>query len=120
MADEPFHFYDIPPMDFGWNRLDTVKAHARRLAEAIDGGGEGLLELTAFLEFVGAALDQASRRRVGPLPRAWWEGDFREGCEPRVVVLPNDPVPALALVWKQENNGTTFIVSEVPMDWLDV
>ncbi len=49
-----------------------------------------------------------------------WEGDFRAGEAPRVSALPvGDPDCALLLAVKQDNNGTTFIASEVRLPWLD-
>ncbi|MET7808623.1 hypothetical protein [Micromonospora chersina] len=47
-----------------------------------------------------------------------WEGDMRH--EPYIGGVPNgDGGTHRYLVVKQENNGDTFIVSEVPMTWLD-
>lgn len=47
-----------------------------------------------------------------------WEGDFREG--PFAFGLPTgDCDAALAVAWKQDNNGTTFVASPFPLPWLD-
>lgn len=49
-----------------------------------------------------------------------WEGDIRSR-EFYVFALP-DPLCTsvrLGLVWKQDNNGDTFIASPTRLDWLD-
>ncbi len=46
-----------------------------------------------------------------------WEGGFRG--QPYVGSLPLPPEASPYLVVKQDNNGTTFIVSEVPLGYLD-
>lgn len=45
-----------------------------------------------------------------------WEGDFTEG--PCVFALPDANVAKVAFVWKQSNNGDTFVVSPVELPWL--
>jgi len=51
--------------------------------------------------------------------QAGWEGDMSEG--PNVFgIPPGDTMPnfVMGLAWKQDNNGTTFICSPVPLPWL--
>ncbi len=45
-----------------------------------------------------------------------WEGDFRG--EPRVLWLPDENCFRHAFVWKQDNNGMTFVVSPHRLPWL--
>lgn len=49
-----------------------------------------------------------------------WDGDFREG--PYVSGIPprrGTFDPTFVLGWKQDRNGTTFVVSPYEMPWLD-
>lgn len=49
----------------------------------------------------------------------FWEGDIRERAM-YVFALP-DPshnISRYGLVWKQDNNGTTFICSPVELPWI--
>ena len=48
-----------------------------------------------------------------------WEGDVMDGVY--LFALPGknmDSSLALGIVWKQRNNGTTFVVSEMELPWL--
>ncbi len=45
-----------------------------------------------------------------------WEGDVREG--PYFFTVPVEGGSAFGVVWKQDNNGTSFIGSPVPLDYL--
>ena len=48
-----------------------------------------------------------------------WEGDVMDGVY--LFALPGknmDTNLALGIVWKQRNNGTTFVVSEMELPWL--
>jgi hypothetical protein len=98
--------YAIPPMDFGWEALPTVEQYKKLMSES-DAG-------TYLVEAVIALVESATSYEspVG------WEGDYRAGHEPRVVTLPDDGHPKLALIWKQDNNGTTVVVSQVQLPWL--
>lgn len=82
--------YEIAPVDHNWNLLRKVDLKD---------------------EYVKNILDRA--REHG------WEGDFTE--VPRVMVLPPDNGGcdfSFAFVWKQSNNGTTFIASEIELPQL--
>lgn len=95
--------YACAPIDLGWDRLPTVE-----IAEG-DGDHESYASLRELLDRAKAAARSAG-----------WEGDFRE--TPRVIWLPNPPdvsfAPAFA--WKQDNNGTVWIVSPFELPWLGV
>jgi hypothetical protein len=71
-------------------------------------GGDFAKDLTrAFADAVRAATRLSE-----------WEGDFSRG--PCVMPIPdpdNNGFQA-AFVWKQDNNGTTFVVSPVALPWL--
>jgi hypothetical protein len=111
MAERLF-VYAISPMDWGWGTLPTVEEYLKTTIEEHRRLLGGVAEPIGEIEnFVDAAL--TAGREHG------WEGDFRSGNEPRVVVLPDENDPKLALVWKQDNNGATFVASQVALPWLD-
>lgn len=111
-----WHTYHIPPIDYAWGRLKTVDETAKEL-----GGKSAWLQLHgAYGEsapdediavFLASWTDaQAEARRVG------WEGDHRE--KPVVFWLPNDTHFDCGFVIKQDNNGSTFVVSPHPLPHL--
>jgi hypothetical protein len=108
--------YHLSPIDFGWEFLPTFQEVAARFAESdamkIVHGGEYDIDdypkLKKDLEF---AKDLALE--------AGWEGDYRGSHTPRVLFLPDETEFICAFAWKQENNGSTFVVSPKPLPWLD-
>ena len=109
-----FHTYVVPPIDMGWEFLRTVTQTARELgaddAAWASSGHKGSTWLPAG-DFQRAWENaQAAARNAG------WEGDFRN--EPVVFWLPNDTEFHFGFVFKQDNNGTTFVVSPVLLQHL--
>jgi hypothetical protein len=109
--------YAVNPIDFHWEHLQTVQTVAAKLAEGeadevVTGehGASGGL-VSGFLSALDTAKELA--RKKG------WEGDFRPGHEPRVFWLPGENEFHYAFVWKQENNGDTFIVSPLALPWVE-
>lgn len=107
--------YALSPLDFGWSRMPTMAQTIKTIMENDEEGvGFDLWyvdEIQKLLNLYEQALIAA--KVVG------WEGDFRNGHEPRVLTLPYETDPVYAFVWKQENNGDTFVVSQVPLTYLD-
>ena len=105
--------YGIMPIDFGWEMLSSVEQAAAQIArtaaaEMVSGYGEpGAVE--RFLK----SFQEARKLAV----QVGWEGDFRQ--EPKVFWIPDENAFAYGFVWKQDNNGETFVVSPQPMPWLD-
>ncbi len=49
----------------------------------------------------------------------FWEGDIRSKDNVRVFGVPDgDGGTFLGLVWKQDNNGSSFVASPVGLPWL--
>jgi hypothetical protein len=49
------------------------------------------------------------------------QGDYRAYAKPRVLWLP-DPdnfTFCYAFVWKQDQKGMAFVISPIPLPWLD-
>ncbi|QHJ84321.1 MAG: hypothetical protein [Bacteriophage sp.] len=106
-----WYFYQMSPIDFNWEYLDTVEATVEKLSKCT--GDEvapfSFEELTGFLQDWEEAKARASKEH--------WEGDFRQ--PPRVFWIPAEQEFLYAFAWKQDNNGTTFIVSPYPLPHLD-
>ena len=86
------YLYLLSPIDHGWESLPKVNMQkpSKRFQEVLE----------------------VARKHL-------WEGDFTE--VPRIMTLPPDKDGyefAMAYIWKQDNNGTTFIASEVPLTYL--
>lgn len=105
--------YGIPPIDFGWAHLKTVKDTLTSIASFCDNfnnpDGINTLEAKNFLDSWEEA--KAAAKNAG------WEGDFKH--EPCVFWLPSESEFDFAFVFKQDNNGTTFVVSRIALAWLD-
>ena len=97
--------YVTTPIDHGWERLKTVKETAADIA--IHGSGfdeTGDIDAEAVQQFLSnwASAKEAAQREG-------WEGDLRH--EPCVFWLPGFGGFEYGFVFKQDNNGTTFVVS---------
>ncbi len=110
MQVEPdFYFYAISPIDYGWEQMASVREHAKRIIDDsydLKSAGEEIAELG---KFVDKALKHGSDHG--------WEGDFR--IEPHVFVMPGEVSCSVGVMWKQDNNGETFVASKVRLPWLD-
>lgn len=106
--------YEIAPIDFGWDMQSTVHATAtaiatREVGERLSSSTSGGVSLDHFFAAWESAQDAA--REEG------WEGDFRG--DPTVFWIPSDTEFDVGFVIKQDNNGTTYVVSPVELPHLD-
>ena len=108
--------YHIAPIDFGWENLKTVAETASRLGalkaegRAVAGEhGYAELDVDDFLSDWEAAKNLADGEG--------WEGDFRQG--PVVFWVPHEDGFKYGFAFKQDNNGSTFVVSPVRMPWFE-
>lgn len=98
--------YVLAPVDFGWDYLKTV---AETLADiTTNSSWSDDLPVGEIEEFMKSWEDAKNLARVHG-----WEGDFRE--DPRVFWLPSEHTFVYGFVFKQDNNGTTFVVSPQPL-----
>lgn len=108
-----WHIYEIAPIDLGWEHLKTVRETAAILLQRSETTSRendiDASDLHVFLRSWESAKDAASDKG--------WEGDFRH--EPVVMWIPNDTEFNYGFVFKQDNNGTTYVVSPVEMPWLE-
>lgn len=101
-----YYRYACPPIDY-FDGCMTVEQHfANKTA-----GDDGQVDLVAIITDLHLLV-----REMHSMPT--WEGDVTEG--PFIFSLP-DPhrsIMEIGFVWKQENNGTTFVLSPFQLPWL--
>lgn len=98
--------YHVAPIDYNWELLPSVADVASQLARSDAGeiSGDGSCGLPSCKEFLDAwktAKEEAET--MG------WEGDIRTG--PVVFFLPSDNQFQFGFAFKQDNNGSTFVIS---------
>lgn len=101
------YIYEVSPMDFGWETLVAVDDYRKIIAD----------EVSKYDPRAADEFENFYKRAIDAGDQIGWEGDFRTG--PCVAPIPDHDSAKLSLVWKQDNNGTTFIASEVPLPHLD-
>lgn len=108
-----WHVYDLIPIDFGWQHSKTVREALAEIAESQEEfdhpDGLNTKGAKAFLEAWESAKAAATVKG--------WEGDFRQ--DPIVFWLPSGHGFDYGFAFKQDNNGTTFVVSPHALPWLD-
>lgn len=106
-----FYIYPMSPIDFHWELLDTVEDTVEKLSKYSNDESSPLSfeTLHGFLNDWNLAKELATKNK--------WEGDFRDS--PRVFWLPDELEFVYAFAWKQDNNGSTFIVSPKPLPHLE-
>lgn len=108
-----FYTYAVPAIDLGWEHLKTVQQALVSIVDCPNIFAESSLkiDLTEVNSF-SAQWETAKKEAA----QAGWEGDFRH--DPYVFWLPGDGELVLGFVFKQDNGGTTFVMSPVPLPWL--
>ncbi|MBW8003747.1 MAG: hypothetical protein FVQ80_17375 [Planctomycetes bacterium] len=111
-----WHVYVVTPIDMGWEHLPSIEETSASIAReqaasSIDTDVPHDLEVKGFLASLAEA--KVAAKGVG------WNGDF--AYEPRVCWFPN---PGgfdflYGFVWKQSDNGTTFVVAPFALPWLN-
>ena len=97
--------YVLGPIDHDWDKLKTVRETVADIANYEDEFTEAhdlnTDSVRSFLESWDTAKAAATK--------SGWEGDFRHA--PYVFWLPAETGFDHGFVFKQDNNGTTFVVS---------
>ncbi|CAN7160875.1 hypothetical protein LJR267_000172 [Paraburkholderia hospita] len=112
-----WHCYQTSYIDWGWAALRTVEETREILGKGGLGGkeyGYGTLEEYSVDEF-----DSAFENAKDMADSYGWEGDFRQGPVVFWIPDPDNNQFRYGFFWKQDNNGTCFTVSPVPMPWLE-
>lgn len=97
------HVYQILPIDFGWEQCPTVEEYYAALAKEELHGHTRPEALKQFKDDFRQAKELASDKG--------WEGDIRGDAH--VFMVPAEGEFIYGFAWKQENNGTTYVVSPV-------
>lgn len=109
--------YHLAPVDFGWEYLPSF-LQASEIAARIDAennlhdrGPYTVDDHLSNLRRLHMAFNEAREKAEA----VGWEGDYREF--PRVFMLPEPGgfEMLFAFVWKQDNNGSTFLVSPIEL-----
>jgi hypothetical protein len=96
--------YTLSPIDIGWENLKTVKETLLFLFDTC----------SPFFDKFASEWDHAKTLAK----ENGWDGDFR--TDPAVFWIPTQELEfAYGFVFKQNNNGDTFIVSPRPLPWLE-
>lgn len=103
------YVYGLPPIDF-WAGAMTRD----QLLSAL--GTEEHLGLRFLSETLREAADLNSAT-LAAAEQMGWEGDIREG--PFWFAVPCEQGMEFGIVFKQDNNGTTYVGSPVPLAHLD-
>jgi hypothetical protein len=115
-----WYAYDLCPIDWGWDYLPTVEQMAARYAE---NDAVKAIQGIEYLDgpFVEPFLEEFKQAQEAARA-AGWEGDYRNDSRPRVLFLPGANMNCAfqhAFAWKQDNNGTTFVISPYQLTWLE-
>jgi hypothetical protein len=111
--------YRVNPIDFGFELMPTVEEHMARLQRQktyhqsfahspYEGSHADCSRPEAFAAFL--SLGRKAALTVD------WDGDVRDHMH--VFFVPGDNKMHAAIIWKQENNGDTFVVSPIPLPHL--
>jgi len=103
--------YDISPIDAHWEFLPTLKQVENSLRKR--DAKVNLFEEDNLLPVFSADWLHAKRQASA----AGWDGVVRGDV--RVFWLPAENEFQYAFVWKQDNNGTTFVVSPFKLPHLN-
>jgi hypothetical protein len=105
-----WHVYEIAPIDMRWDFLPTVESTSAEIKNQEDQTGrEGDPASDEFASAWEDAQDLAAERG--------WDGDFRSPA--RVFWVPDEGEFHFGFVFKQDNNGTTYVVSPVELPHLN-
>jgi len=101
-----WHIYECPPIDHGWNIARTFK-------EVI--ANYNGCEIQIILDLMH---DYSEVIKIIEAVTSW-EGDFN--IEPHLFALPNPNGYDFmhGFIWKQSNNGSTYIASPCYLWWIE-
>ena len=105
-------YYETPPIDYfaGMVTLDEFRTQVyKELPHTFDEPEEVINDITASLEISKKFFDSHS----------CWEGDIKAG--PFIFTIPDPDAVSYkeGFVWKQQNNGSSFIASPCRLPWLE-
>jgi hypothetical protein len=101
--------YVCPPIDWFYGCMSLSQFLSK--TSFIDnnfGVIEGLNELSKTIKLL------TSEMKSMPM----WEGDIIGDIYVFALPNPNSSTMDVGFIWKQESNGTTFVLSPIKLDWL--
>lgn len=108
-----YYVYALPPVDHGWFFAKTVTEVAEHLgaieAKAKAAGDHSYDSIYPTVNDFLRDWEQAQHAAS----KAGWEGDFRNTAEQIVFAIPVETDFQVGFAFKQDNNGTTYVVSPV-------
>lgn len=108
MANGPFVIvYAVGPIDHWQGWIDLRKFNAADFAGEY---GDPARFAKQVEDFIKAA--KAVAYNVG------WEGDIRQGPFLSALPIEGGSDSGMMVGWKQDNNGTTFIASSIPLEYM--
>ena len=111
--------YEVNPVDFGWNHLETVSDAVHRLCalslkwDGTADKSEDCKESCSDLSVLTDGFEKA----VNIALSCQWEGDLQ--VDPAVFWIPVDINFVPCFVFKQMNSGMTFVVTPVELPHLE-
>jgi len=114
-----WYVYELPPVDNGWFFAKTVDEVAHLLAEA---DTKEKLEGVPVPNLFAPSVDDFLRDWEAAKDAAFgqgWEGTFRSNDQRVVFAVPHEGDFQIGFVFKQDNNGSTYVVSPVEMPHLN-
>lgn len=106
-----WYVYEIPPIDLNWEFLKTVEETASVLAQQLARERVQGEDFGAPVTFEGFIADWKDAQRAASMKG--WAGEFRDS--PVVFWVPDDAAFSYGFAFKQDSNGTTYVVSPVPL-----
>lgn len=111
--------YQIAFIDYHWGNLKTVSDIAYDLLNSVlkvPYSNKNNHENEYNIDFLNEFLNNWSEAQKMAFELGW-EGDFRHN--PEVFWMPIETAFEWGFVFKQNNNGTTFVISPIELPWLD-
>ncbi len=108
------NIYVIPPIDFGWEHLPTVEETLRKIkkSEEVREEGQELYDLAYRSE----KFTQDWERALSIAKSMGMNSELRHA--PSVMWMPAELHMEYGFVFKEDNNGTTYVVSHQEIPWL--
>lgn len=113
-----WYVYEMSPIDYGWSNLKTVKDTAAELGAAEAAARAAGVDFLMYEELLLETFLADWQSAQIAAQEHGWAGEFRHA--PVVFWVPNDSTFIYGFTFKQDTNGTTYVVSPVPMPWLEI
>jgi hypothetical protein len=106
--------YGMPPIDHFAGAISADEYVERLIKEPPEAYGSIKTPVIAFIEMA-----MQCARAVCTAEGSFWEGDIRHNNLYVFSVPVDSPEMAIGLIWKQENNGSTYVCSPIEMPALE-